>query len=62
MLQILHPYNYQNYKMILEDGLSIGFSNKDIWDPTQIQMQITARVKAKTVASSIAAVALRHLQ
>jgi hypothetical protein len=32
MLQILHPYNYQSYKMILEEGLSSGFSDKDIWD------------------------------
>ena len=67
------PYNHQDENcidnrsssdgiMILEDGLSIGFGDKDIWDPTQIQMQITARVIAKSVASAIAAVALRHLQ
>jgi len=47
--------------MILEDGLSIGFGDKDIWDPIQIQMQITASVIANSVASAIAAVALRHL-
>ena len=63
------PYNHQDENciwssdgiMILEDGLSIGFGDKDIWDPTQIQMQITARVIANSVASAIAAVALRHL-
>ena len=38
------PYNHQDENcirssdgiMILEDGLSIGFGDKDIWDPTQI--------------------------
>jgi len=48
--------------MILEGGLSSGFSDKDIWDQIQIQIKITARVIAKSVASAIAAVALRHLQ
>jgi hypothetical protein len=49
--QRLRSYNHQDEDCttssdgikILEDGLSIGFGDKDIWDPIQIQMQITAR-------------------
>jgi hypothetical protein len=48
--------------MTHEEGLSRGFGETNIWDPIQIQMQITARVIVDSVASAIAAVALRYLQ
>jgi len=49
-IRVLKDIKSSDGIMILEEGLSSSFSDKDIWD--QIQIQISA----------IAAVALRHLQ